>query len=455
MFRFLPLVLFASALFAADVRVAPDSPGGVQAALDGARPGDRILLSAGVYALQAPLRVTVDGEPGRPVTLAVEPGADVWIDGSAYLAKLPEGGLPRGWHESGLVEVRGRRHVRLLGLQVRRSHVAGIYVSKSEDIEIAHCLVRETYNSGIGVWYSRNVRVLRNEVLHCNDQALRPEGVPRRREAPHEAVSIAGTTDFEAAWNRVHRNIKEGIDCKEFSARGSIHHNLAEWNERQGIYLDCWFGVLEDVDVHSNVSRHNDWGIAVSGEGDGASMRRIRIVNNLVHGNRHSGIFFATFGNDRPRTDLLVAHNTVVGNGSPGHWGGISGGIDVRSRAVERLRIVNNLVVGNWGFEIGGFAEPAGDAELEHRAIVVEDNLVDRVHLRDEPPRFFAVPARVFPDRSGWVAEPRFVDALRGDFRLQVDSPARRRTTVVPGLEAHENLGADVEALAGVLGAGR
>ena len=35
---------------------------------------------------------------------------------------------------------------------------------------------------------------------------------------------------------------KEGIDVKETSARGRVHHNLVHHLRRQGIYVDAWFG---------------------------------------------------------------------------------------------------------------------------------------------------------------------------------------------------------------------
>ncbi|MDX1640631.1 MAG: hypothetical protein R3220_02970 [Balneolaceae bacterium] len=34
------------------------------------------------------------------------------------------------------------------------------------------------------------------------------------REAPHEAISIAGVHHFEVAYNRVYRSYKEGIDLQ-------------------------------------------------------------------------------------------------------------------------------------------------------------------------------------------------------------------------------------------------
>ena len=47
-------------------------------------------------------------------------------------------------------------------------------------------------------------------------------------EPPHEALSIGGAVDFEVAYNHVYDSDKEGIDIKETSKRGKVHHNLVE-----------------------------------------------------------------------------------------------------------------------------------------------------------------------------------------------------------------------------------
>ena len=77
--------------------------------------------------------------------------------------------------------------------------------------------------------------------------------MPRRGEPPHEALSIGGAVNFEVAYNHVYDSDKEGIDIKETSKRGKVHHNFVHNVDRQGFYVDAWFGEISDIEIFSNV----------------------------------------------------------------------------------------------------------------------------------------------------------------------------------------------------------
>jgi hypothetical protein len=56
-----------------------------------------------------------------------------------------------------------------------------------------------------------------------------------RSEPPDEAISIGGAMDFEVAYNLVEDSDKEGIDIKETSSGGTVHHNFVHRMHPQGI----------------------------------------------------------------------------------------------------------------------------------------------------------------------------------------------------------------------------
>jgi hypothetical protein len=116
-----------------------------------------------------------------------------------------------------------------------------------EHIHLINCKTDRSYNSGIGIWYADHVKVLHCEVVRANEPAIRVPEQPMGREAPHEAISICGAKHFEVAYNHIHHGFKEGIDVKEVSAHGVVHHNYVHDMLRQGLYVDAWFGLLHDV----------------------------------------------------------------------------------------------------------------------------------------------------------------------------------------------------------------
>jgi hypothetical protein len=227
-------------------------------------------------------------------------------------------------------------------------------------------------------------------------------------------------------------NFKEGIDVKETAAHGVVHHNYCHDNDRQGLYVDAWFGVLEDVELRDNVAERNEAGIAVSSE-DGPATRDIRILRNLVFDNRASGIYFSRWGKDRPRQGVVVEHNTFFhngygrdGSGDPGYW--LSGGCYLHSTQLRGVVIRANVFAANRPFEIG-YSRDYGAGGLAGR-VHIEHNLIHDVNTT-------SFPFHMATWAKDWVltttgarailAEPLFVDAAARDLRPRPASPAAGR----------------------------
>jgi hypothetical protein len=102
--------------------------------------------------------------------------------------------------------------------------------------------------------------------------------------------------DFEVVHNLVSDSDKEGIDIKETSAHGRVHPNLVHHLRRQGIYVDAWFGQIDDIEIVDNVVHDcHGSGIALSVE-NGTLVDGITIRRNLVFGNDGSGLYFFALG---------------------------------------------------------------------------------------------------------------------------------------------------------------
>jgi Right handed beta helix region len=330
-------------------------------AADLAVAGDVIVVRGGTYPLSEQVRPRNSGRPGAWITFVGFPGEVAVLDAQS----VPQLPFVQRKLNNGAFQLEGLAYIRVANLAIENSHDAGFTVRDSSDIDLINNRTKGTYSSGIAVWDTNHddngterIRVLGNSVERATSWEFASDDVPRGGQTPHEAISVGGAVDFEVAYNRVYNSDKEGIDIKETSKRGRVHHNLVERVPRQGIYLDAWFGEVSDVAVTSNVVRNcGGAGIAVSVE-NGKSVSRVSFVDNLVSDNSGSGMYFSRWGVDGERKHILVANNVFYHNGygpvAPGqqvHWQ--TGGLYLYSSNIQDASIKNNVFSENRGFQIG------------------------------------------------------------------------------------------------------
>ena len=448
------LLAYPAELWAATFHVSPNGsdsgPGTsgqpfatVYKAAETAQAGDEVLLHDGVYRITREVRPRHSGTADRWIVYRAAPGEKPVIDAQDFIM-AGTNGVPPSRRQLGAFHLEEVSFVRVHGLTVRNAHFAGFNVlgSKTHHIELLECRSERSYGPGIFLRSGpEHVRVMGCEITGANDPELRTAVERPPREAPHEALSIAWARHFEIASNHVHHCVKEGIDCKETSAHGTIHHNLVHDVRRQGLYVDCWFGLLEDVEFHSNTAYSNEWGLVISAEGRGARMQDVRIHHNLIHDNRASGIYFGTWGVNGPRSDIAIYHNTIVRNGHVRHWAGATGGIDLRAQDLRRIAIVNNIVFDNAAYEIATFAEPDQQTEiLTASEILISNNLTGPFrNLSSEGGSY----NRPYAYRGEQIieADPKFVNPAAGDFHLQPGSPAIGAAKKLIPADTDTNLG--------------
>jgi parallel beta-helix repeat protein len=389
-------------------------------------PGDTLTVRRGTYEVTDLIRISRKGNANQWFTIRGESGQAVAIDGMK--ADFSSGSQYP--YNNGILQVENSSYVRIRNLVIRNSHRAGINIQDSDHIDVVNCTVRNSLCPGIAAWQGCTaIRILGNTVINANDPAM--SWTPfTGSEAPHEAISMAGPSFFEVAWNRVRDCKKEGIDIKETSAHGKVHHNLVQDCARQGLYIDGWFGVLEDIELSANVVRECEAGIAISSE-DGPDTKDLNIHHNLVYNNRATGLFFSRWGADNPRENIRVFNNTFVRNGwgpnfsgDPQYW--LSGGCYLYSTNLRDLEIRNNLFDRNKPFEIG-YSERYGSDGLSQQNIRIEYNLIFDINT-------VPIPFHMATWAKDWVTttkgenavqgDPLFTNPEAGDFTLRPGSPA-------------------------------
>jgi Right handed beta helix region len=390
-----------------------------------ARPGDVILIHGGHYVLSSQVRVRRSGRPEAWITFKAYPGEKPILD--AHLVPRNDGPL-----SNGAFQIERVSFVRVANLFVIDSQDAGFTVRDSSHVDLISNSTTGTYSSGIAVWSTNHdnratecIRVLGNSVTRANIGRL------IHGEAPHEAISVGGAINFEVAYNHVYDSDKEGIDIKENSKFGLVHHNLVENVARQCLYLDAWYGELSDIQVFSNALHDcHSAGIVLSVE-QGLSMRNIKIHDNIVFKNYGSGLVFSFWGANNFRRNIEISRNIFYRNGfgppsDEQEYFWITGGIYLATGSIDNVSIVDNTLSENKGFQIGYSTTllknyPTWMDVVSSQHLTIACNLVDGPNSVDTPIRGGGLPAdrvMIFATLGNrpTIGKPSFKDPDNEDF---------------------------------------
>jgi parallel beta-helix repeat protein len=173
-----------------------------------------------------------------------------------------------------------------------------------------------------------------------------------------------------------------------------------------GIYCPA-----DDLTIRGNIIFNN----AGFGVHSYSSPKRQRIVQNICFGNRVCGIILAGSENQ-------VYHNVCVGNGI--------GMFYFRGGCTDNV-VQNNIFAFNGtdgGYDNGGgkLGDPARNADDYN------------CYFPSNPD------ARIHPGSHEILADPKFIDAKAGDYRLREDSPCMGKAVKLkaPALDVVKNVGA-------------
>ncbi|HEX9117477.1 MAG TPA: right-handed parallel beta-helix repeat-containing protein [Anaerolineae bacterium] len=284
--------------------------------------GATVYIMGGTYNAQ--LRPANAGTAGAWITFAAYPGQTVILDGS---------GLNLGnW--SGLVDVSRRSYIKVSGLTLRNSSYAGLFADTTQHIVFQGNHTLHSQCSGIGIWNSVDVVADGNDIEDSNFNG------------GNEAVSVSGTAPFEIMNNKVHNpsatstmTLKEGIDIKQGSHDGAIHHNEVYLFRRVSLYVDAFDLHTYNIQIYGNRVHDAVTGITLASE-SGGLLDNINVSNNIVWNITNAGI--RTFGlvgtASHPMQNITYANNTVYGCGA---------GINVSNDQISNFKVVNNILSRN------------------------------------------------------------------------------------------------------------
>ena len=403
--------------------------------------GDSIVVRGGHYILTAQIRLCNSGRSDAWITFVGYPGEEPILDAQMVQhSSLAPTGL-----DNGAFQIEGVSYIRVANLTIINSHDAGFTIRDARNIDLINNSTKGTFSSGIAVWdtshddkSTEHIRIIGNSIAKATTWDFASDNMLKRGEAPHEALSIGGAVNFEIAYNHVYDSDKEGIDIKETSKRGKVHHNFVHNVHGQGIYVDAWIGTISDIEIYSNVVCDCGAGLVISVE-NGKSVEQVNIHNNLIFNNMGSGLYFSRWGADGPRSNIQITNNTFYHNGygppSAGqtyYW--MTGGLYLYSTNVSGISITHNIFSDNRGFQIG-YSELLVKNKRSWRAVTLEqkiqisENLIHGSNRIDSPVRSGGYPSdrvniyAVNGDRA-MFGSPLFKDRGKQDFTLRRGSPA-------------------------------
>lgn len=359
----------------------------IQYAVDNLSPGDTVYIRAGVYRERVVLNRS--GSSAGMLTVSAFPGEAATLDGQGIDL----------WNWGGIIELSGQHDVRITGLRIVNSSYAGVFAEGGYNLVVDHLYTYNTASSGIAFFGAHDVLVDSNEVVWAGTGGQQ------------EYITLTDTQNFEVRYNHVHdfnpnTGGKEGIDAKDGSANGVIHHNHVHNLDRVGIYVDAYSKHSYNIQVYANqVHDINADGFSIAGEAGGL-LENISFFNNISYHNMNHGFSISNCCEDlavnHPMQNILIINNTFADNGWD--WGG---GIRVANPDASGVIIRNNTLSQNVSFQllIESWAQAA--------ELIADHNLIDGYRNRDGE----------FYGNEYMAGDPLFFDVGLGDFRIRPQSP--------------------------------
>jgi len=410
----------------------------IQHAADIVSPGDTVFIRQGTY--DEKIDINVFGTSGHPITFINFPNETPVIDWSGtvggYHALIEMRGSPQfitisgltiqNSEESGILAYGNTQYscqnITISDVTVLNSGDAAIYFENCSNCSFLNCLTNESGASGVFVSHAMNILIDGNTVINARNTI----------SGHDEFISVANVNQYEVKYNEIYyENITGyfgalGIDAKQGSSNGAIHHNFVhDITKDGGIYIDAYDnsspGSINNQ-VFNNKVENCLTGISVGTE-EGGTIDGLDIFNNLIIEPKKAGIQLHDAGNNGTagvRRNVRIYNNTIYSTIGGGWKCGILLNVFTNDTAhLSNVFIENNIVrYHRLQGSSDGYGQICGSPDIINNQIAmniqVNNNLTTGI--------YYGTDALV--TSSELVSNPFFTDSTNNDFHLQSTSPA-------------------------------
>jgi hypothetical protein len=371
---------------------------GIQAAVDGARDNDEILVYPGIYydPVSVDKTITIRGVGGADETIldgSNRPNFSAMVMNSC--SPIIDGFTFRNWrkgigiggvfgtfpeiinnviesNEWGGVQVLGGASIKLINNKILGNNWHGVEILTGVEGETSIIEDNLIYNNFNGLIAERKASLIirKNHFLENLTSG--------------DAIRLWDDAKAEITENIIERNSR-GISANRNSSV-EIKNNIIRHNSGSGIGIsDNAFGTI----ISENEVHNNGWGIGgqnititknnVYDNGTGISAGSMTIIHdNIVLNNHEDGIYISTFS--QPILDVTITNNEVNGNGRGIYIA--ANNVTIRNNTIvnsiansgvyasgQEILIENNTIQGNRGFNGGGVSISGSDVVLRGNTI--------------------------------------------------------------------------------------
>jgi hypothetical protein len=447
----------------------------LQRAADSIGPGSTVYVRGGVYSQTVAVHASGSASGGF-ITFRNYPGEHPVLDGARL--SVPDG-------LNGMITIDSRDYVTIRGFELRDYRTAepghvpvGIFVTG----DASHVRIFDNSIHGIQTNVQAHVNGDAHGIVVYGTQSPNPihdividgNQVYGCKLGSSESLVLNGNvTDFRVTNNVVHDNDNIGIDligyegtagdstydaARDGIVRGNLVFNIDSYGNpaygrdrsANGIYIDGG----RDIVVEQNVIHDVNIGMEFASEREGRSTSYITARSNLVFNSTVIGLAIGGYDRRRGNTEhTVIVNNTFYQDDSLRSGNGeLLVQFDTRDNVIE-----NNIFSANGQnlFTVNPYTENSGN-HIDHNVYFSPGGSRRGTwQWKDVTYESFDAYRRGSGnDRHSIYADPGFVDAASGDFRLQPSSPAidagafllQAGTRDLVGVDRAENGSIDVGA---------